>query len=343
MNNLDNIIRKNIRDMKPYSSARDEFKGEDMVFLDANESPFGDYNRYPDPQQLKLKEALANIKNVSSANLFLGNGSDELLDLLIRIFCNPGVDKIACFTPTYGMYEVLANLNDVAVKAFPLDQNFQISSDSIDQVLDDSKVKIVFICSPNNPTGNLISEVSIERICKAFKGIVVIDEAYIDFTNSSSWSQKINDFPNLVIAQTLSKAYGLAGLRIGLGIASAEIIQILNKVKAPYNMNALSQQYALEKGLQIESIQEEIAQLIIERESLTKELTLLKIVQKVYPSEANFILAAFYAPNQVFQSLLNAGIIVRNRTKEVENCLRISIGNPVENKLLINTLKQIKS
>ncbi len=344
--NINNFIRPNVAKMKPYSSARDEFKDFDseMIFLDANENPFQtDVNRYPDPQQLKLKSILSKQKNVPINQILLGNGSDEVLDLIFRAFCEPAKDNIITLPPTYGMYGVLANLNDIENREVLLNSDFQPDLDEISRTAD-TRTKLLFICSPNNPTGNLISYKKIEWLLKNFNGLVVVDEAYIDFAKKESWIAKLEEFPNLIITQTLSKAYGMAGIRLGICFASAEIIAVLNKIKPPYNINILTQQRAIEQLQNFDEIQLEITTLIEERKQLLKALIKIKFIEKIYPTEANFILIKVDDAEKRYNQLLEKGIVVRNRSSQplCENTLRITIGMPAENEKLINILKELQ-
>ena len=343
--NLNNLIRKNIKAMKPYSSARDEFKDlkADMVFLDANENPFETtLNRYPDPQQTALKELISKQKELPINQVLLGNGSDEVLDLIVRAFCEPNQDSILTLPPTYGMYGVLAQLNSIENIEVPLSKDFNIN---VDQVLKQVKprTKLLFICSPNNPSGNIMDVNAVTRLLKAFDGLVVIDEAYIDFTTIESWMQHLNTFPNLIVTQTLSKAYGLAGIRLGTCYASKEIIAVLNKIKPPYNINSLTQQAAIE-ALQNNEVSEQVSSILREREKLANALASCFFVKKIYPSDANFILIKVDDANKRYDELLRHGIVIRNRTTQLgcENCLRISLGTPAENKQLLTLLNTLK-
>ena len=343
--NLNNLIRKNIKAMKPYSSARDEFKDlkADMVFLDANENPFETtLNRYPDPQQTALKELISKQKELPINQVLLGNGSDEVLDLIVRAFCEPNQDSILTLPPTYGMYGVLAQLNSIENIEVPLGKDFNIN---VDQVLKQLKpsTKLLFICSPNNPSGNIMDVNAVTRLLKAFDGLVVIDEAYIDFTTIESWMQHLNTFPNLIVTQTLSKAYGLAGIRLGTCYASKEIIAVLNKIKPPYNINSLTQQAAIE-ALQNNEVSEQVSSILREREKLANALASCFFVKKIYPSDANFILIKVDDANKRYDELLRHGIVIRNRTTQLgcENCLRISLGTPAENKQLLTLLNTLK-
>lgn len=343
--NLNNLIRKNIKAMKPYSSARDEFKDlkADMVFLDANENPFETtLNRYPDPQQTALKELISKQKELPINQVLLGNGSDEVLDLIVRAFCEPNQDSILTLPPTYGMYGVLAQLNSIENIEVPLSKDFNIN---VDQVLKQVKpsTKLLFICSPNNPSGNIMDVNAVTRLLKAFDGLVVIDEAYIDFTTIESWMQHLNTFPNLIVTQTLSKAYGLAGIRLGTCYASKEIIAVLNKIKPPYNINSLTQQAAIE-ALQNNEVSDQVSSILREREKLANALASCFFVKKIYPSDANFILMKVDDANKRYDELLRHGIVIRNRTTQLgcENCLRISLGTPAENKQLLTLLNTLK-
>ena len=343
--NLNNLIRKNIKAMKPYSSARDEFKDlkADMVFLDANENPFETtLNRYPDPQQTALKELISKQKELPIHQVLLGNGSDEVLDLIVRAFCEPNQDSILTLPPTYGMYGVLAQLNSIENIEVPLSKDFNIN---VDQVLKQVKprTKLLFICSPNNPSGNIMDVNAVTRLLKAFDGLVVIDEAYIDFTTIESWTQRLNAFHNLMVTQTLSKAYGLAGIRLGTCYASKEIIAVLNKIKPPYNINSLTQQAAIE-ALQNNEVSDQVSSILREREKLANALASCFFVKKIYPSDANFILIKVDDANKRYDELLRHGIVIRNRTTQLgcENCLRISVGTPAENKQLLTLLNTLK-
>ena len=347
-NNFDinTIVRENVKVLKPYSSARDEFEDfdtADMIFLDANENPFENgVNRYPDPQQMSVKSILAKQKNVNLNQILLGNGSDEVLDLLFRAFCEPKVDNVITLPPTYGMYGVLANINAVENKEVLLSNDFQPQIEKIMAAVTDN-TKIIFLCSPNNPTGNSFSDESIVFLLQNFKGLVVIDEAYIDFSEKESWINKLEEYPNLVITQTLSKAYGLAGIRLGICYGSSEVISVLNKIKPPYNVNELSQKRALDRLDNTEQIKSEIKSIIGQREELLKVLLKVNFVEKIYPTDANFILIKVDDANKRYNELINKGIVIRNRTTQplCDNCLRLTIGTEVENKKLINELLAI--
>ena len=342
---IQKLIRPNVKALKPYSSARDEFKdfNAEMVFLDANENPFENgVNRYPDPQQNKVKLLLSQAKGVSVDNILLGNGSDEVLDLVFRAFCEPNQDNIITLPPTYGMYEVLAKVNSIENRKVPLCDQFQPNIEAISRIID-YKSKIVFLCSPNNPTGNSFSYEVIEKLLKTFEGLVVMDEAYIDFSNQESWLNRLEEFPNLIVTQTLSKAYAMAGIRLGICYASKEIISVLNKIKPPYNVNELTQKRAIKQLLNKDLVNEQISNILIERDSLLKKLATVGFVSIIYPTDANFVLVKVDDANKRYQQLLNLGIVVRNRTKEplCENCLRFTIGTKEENEKLINALKSI--
>ena len=341
---LQKLVRQNIISLKPYSSARDEFSGEAGVFLDANENPFGDLNRYPDPHQQTLKNKLKDIKKISSKQVFIGNGSDEVIDLLIRIFCNPSVDKIVVCPPTYGMYEVAANINDVMVLSVPLTHTFQLDTEALQQVISQSEpntLKLIFLCTPNNPTGNSID--NIEWVLANFNGIVVVDEAYIDFSERTSFIEKLALYPNLVVVQTFSKAWGLAAARIGIAYASETIIALMQKVKPPYNVSSLNQEAAL-KALDNEHvIVHQKAHILEQRTYLETSLSQLPIVKKVFPSDANFILIEVEDADKLYEHLVIKNIVVRNRNTIIKNCLRITIGTIVENQYLIEVLKRYNS
>lgn len=343
MSMITNLIRKNIRQLKPYSSARDEFKGEAEVYLDANENPYPSaYNRYPDPLQLKLKEKIGLLKGLHPSHIFLGNGSDEAIDLLIRVFCEPYQDSILITDPTYGMYSVAGEVNGAIIKRSPLTPDFELDTHSVFNTIDDT-TKIVFLCSPNNPSGNLFNKNKVKEIIKTFKGLVVIDEAYIDFAKDKGFIEELPTYPNLVILQTFSKAWGLAGLRLGMCFASEEIIRVLNKIKYPYNVNSYTQQKALEALDNTDQVKKCVNEILVERETLGKNLHQLKVVKRIYPSDANFLLVQMDNAKVVYDRLINANIIVRDRSGVIhcDNCLRITIGTPQENKRLLDTLKQL--
>ena len=342
-NSVKDLVRKNILNLAPYSSARDEYEGTEGVFLDANENQFGTYNRYPDPQQNKLKARLAEIKNVKASQIFLGNGSDEVIDLAFRIFCEPNIDKALTFTPTYGMYEVSANINSVELIKLPLNTEFQIDRKSVQPYFLDENLKLIFICSPNNPSGNLIQSDDIEFILENFNGIVIIDEAYVDFCLEATFAEKLIQYPNLIISQTLSKAWGLAGVRLGIALMNEELLSFYNKVKAFYNISSINQLTALETLNKTEEFQENVETILIEKSRLIQELQLLKIVRKIYPSDTNFLLVEVENANEIYSQLIAQQIIIRNRNSIVENCVRITIGTSDENKKLINALKTLSN
>ena len=342
---IKDLIRENIKSLEAYSSARDEFKAmsSEFVFIDANENPFDTgLNRYPDPQQNLVKEALSKMKGISKEQILLGNGSDEVLDLIFRVFCEPREDNVIVLPPTYGMYEVLANTNAIELVKIPLVENFQPNIKEVVKV-QDAKTKVLFLCSPNNPTANSFDASSIETLLKEFNGIVVIDEAYIDFSIEDSWLCRLDEFPNLIVTQTLSKAYGLAAIRLGICYASKEIISILNKIKPPYNVNQLTQDVALKALLNRDEVNNQITAITSERNQLIKDLEKLDIVDKVYASDANFLLVKVDNANLRYEQLLNNGIVVRNRSNQMlcENCLRFTIGTKEDNEKLTTTLKLI--
>ena len=340
MFSLKNIVRKNILNLKGYSSARDEYSGVANVFLDANENPFGELNRYPDPQQKELKESLSSLKNISTENIFIGNGSDEVIDLAFRIFCNPGENKALTFSPTYGMYDVSAEINNIDLVKIPLTEDFQINLKEVTPYLNDKNLKIIFICSPNNPTGNTIKTSDIENILNNFNGIVIIDEAYIDFSSSEAWSTKIEQYPNLIVSQTFSKAWGLAAARVGVAYTNKNIISLFNKIKPPYNVSSLNQKAAINSLNNFELFEKNKKLILQEKKLLSETLKKLEIVKKVYPSDANFILIEVSNADNIYNKLVSKKIIIRNRNKVIDNCLRITIGSPEENKQLINELKK---
>jgi histidinol-phosphate aminotransferase len=339
--NINNLLRKNIQNLKPYSSARDEYSGDAMVFLDANENPFNEpYNRYPDPLQKELKEKISVLKNTSANRIFLGNGSDEPIDLLIRAFCEPGNDNIVTINPTYGMYQVAADTNNIEVIKVSLTQDFELDSKQIFQAVT-KNTKLIFLCSPNNPSGNILDKEAMLEIIQNFEGIVVVDEAYIDFAPGKSLLPELDKYPNLVILQTFSKAWGMAGIRLGMAFASVEIIHILNKIKYPYNINILTQKKALELLDNKEQVDIWVKKLIEEREKMTKYLAKLHFVTKIYPSDANFLLVSMTDARGIYNYLVENGIIVRDRSKIhlCDNSLRITIGTMDEDIVLLQALK----
>jgi len=339
---IKNLVRKNILNLKPYSSARDEFEGENGIFLDANENPFGELNRYPDPYQRKIKQKLSEINQISTENIFLGNGSDEVIDLAFRIFCEPKKDKVLTFSPTYGMYEVSANINDVELINLELKDNFQIDLETLKPYFEDENLKIIFICSPNNPTGNSIQ--NIKYILENFNGIVFIDEAYIDFSPEESFRNQVENYPNLIVSQTFSKAWGMASVRVGIAYASKKIIKFYNKVKPPYNISQLNQDAILNTidNEKINLVSENIKIILKEKKNLIENLEKLDLVKTIFPSDANFILIEVDNANSVYQELVNQNVIIRNRNSVIKNCLRITVGSPDENKKLIETLQTLK-
>lgn len=342
---IENLLRENIKTIKAYSSARDEYKdtSSDMVFIDANENPFKtNVNRYPDPQQTDVKQRLAEVKGVSTTQILLGNGSDEVLDLIVRAFCEPNNDNVITLPPTYGMYKVLAVLNAVDIISVELDNDFEPKVDEI-LAVQNGNSKLLFLCSPNNPTANSFNSKKIEQLIRKFNGIVVVDEAYIDFSSQESWLGRLNEFSNLIVTQTLSKAYGLAGIRLGICYASEFIISVLNKIKPPYNVNQLTQYKALERLSEINEVEDQIALILKERDLLITELNSISFIKTIYPSDANFVLAKVDDADLRYKQLIDNGIVVRNRTKQplCKNCLRFTIGTQEENKKLIRTLNQL--
>ena len=339
---LENLIRTNVKTLNPYSSARDEFSGTSSIFLDANENPYDNgVNRYPDPQQWKLKERLSEIKGIAKKNMILGNGSDEVIDLLLRAFCEPGQDKLIICKPTYGMYQVAAQINDLKICELELDANFQ---PDVKAILENNDAKLLFICSPNNPTGNLIDNEILRELLDQFNGLIVLDEAYIDFVADASMLNELCKYPNLVILQTLSKAWGMAGIRLGMGFASIDIIEVLNKIKPPYNVNVLTQDKALELLKDEKCFEKEVELLLQEKKWLSEELRSFTFVEKVFPSQANFILIRVKDANELYQFLVEKGIVIRNRTNvsQLRNCLRISVGTKTENQNLFAALKDFE-
>ena len=341
---LQNLVRENIKRLTPYSSARKEFSGAAQIFLDANENSFGsplsaDYNRYPDPLQWEIKEKLAEINNLKPPEIFVGNGSDEAIDLLFRIFCEPKIDNILICPPTYGMYQVSAEINDVLIKRANLTMDFRLDFRAIETAIDE-QTKLLFICSPNNPTGNNFGRDEILKLATNFGGIVVVDEAYIHFSNKKSLLGEINNFPNLVVLQTFSKAWGLAGLRVGLAFANEEIVKLFNKVKPPYNVSQIAQEAILNAIENRKTVKKTIAEIIIEREKLIKNLHEFSFITKIYPTDANFVLVKTIDAEKIYKFLLDKKIVVRNRNSVelCKGCLRITIGTPEENEKLIEAL-----
>lgn len=340
--NIQKLLRKNIADLKPYSSARSEFKGAASVFLDANENPYNTpYNRYPDPLQRELKDAIAQLKGVNAANIFLGNGSDEPIDLLYRAFCEPRIDNVVAIEPTYGMYKVCADINDVAYRKVLLQEDFSFIADDLLQAVD-NHTKLIWLCSPNNPTGNSLDSDEIIKLIQAFKGIVVVDEAYIDFSTQASLLTKLQQFPNLVVLQTLSKAWGSAAIRLGMAFASIEIIQVLSHIKYPYNINILTQKQALSIVQEKEQVSKWVENLISERKKLIEALKAIPLIKKIYPTDANFVLVKVADANALYTYLVEKSIIVRNRSTVslCQDCIRITVGTKEENAALIQQLKE---
>ena len=346
MINIESLLRENIKNLMPYSSARDEYSGDIGIFLDANENSFGSIpegklNRYPDPHQNKIKDKLSKIKKVNSKNIFIGNGSDEAIDLLFRAFCEPGKDSALIMPPTYGMYKVAADINDVNIIEAPLTDEFQIETEEVINSITPN-TKLIFICSPNNPSGNLLNRDSIQKILKQFNGVVVVDEAYIDFANEESWISELERFNNLIVLQTFSKAWGLASIRVGMAYGNEQIISVLNKIKYPYNVNGVSQQIVLD-ALDNESKKNEVVgKIVSERKKLVEALSALNIIEYIFPSESNFLLAKVNGANKVYEYLLENKIIVRNRSNMINcaECLRLTIGTEEENNKLIQMLSK---
>ncbi|MFC4220294.1 histidinol-phosphate transaminase [Flagellimonas marina] len=343
--NIETLTRESVKKLSPYSSARDEYvsDGSEMLFLDANENPFENgVNRYPDPYQRSLKSVLAEQKRVSEANMLLGNGSDEVLDLIFRAFCEPNQDNIITLPPTYGMYKVLSGINAVENREVLLTSDFEPNVSEILKAVD-KNTKLLFLCSPNNPTGNAFSRGKVQELIENFNGLVVIDEAYIDFSEQESWLSGLKKYPNLMVTQTLSKAYGMAGIRLGICYASEDTISILNKIKPPYNVNQLTQQQALKRVKNQEAVEKEVTQILQERDALIEALKSMKFVQEIYPTDANFVLAKVDDANKRYNELLERHVVVRNRSTQplCANTLRFTVGTPVENKKLIAILKQL--
>lgn len=340
MFDLEKIIRPNVRILTPYSCARDDYKGREGIFLDANENPFGTLNRYPDPYQNELKKAVSKLKGVPVEKIFLGNGSDEIIDLCFRIFCTPGTDRALSFAPSYGMYQVSAAINDIDMITVPLDQNYQIDMKSVNPFLTDKNLKLIMICSPNNPTGNCMNRVTLERIIYRFNGIVLLDEAYIDFSDKSSLRDSLGRYPNLIVMQTFSKAFGLASVRVGMAFASAEIIRCFNKIKPPYNISSVNQKTILRRIGNKAYYKSQVRKIKSERERVKAGLKKISIVEKVWPSDANFLLVKVKDADRTYKYLAGRKIIVRNRHSVAEDCLRITIGTRRENDKLLKALKE---
>ena len=348
--NINNLVRAHIINLKPYSSARDEYTGREGVFLDANENPFGSvtnepFNRYPDPLQKEVKQILAELKGVQAEQIFLGNGSDEAIDLLFRAFCEPKLDKVLTMPPTYGMYQVSADINLVEAVQVPLNPDFSINTDAVlKQIAQDNTFKMLFICSPNNPSGNQMAQEDIELILQNFSGLIIVDEAYIDFAPKPSLAKLLPEYPNLVVLQTFSKAWGMAALRMGMAFANKEIIHIINKIKPPYNINQLTQSKVLEALKADAQRQQKVEEILELRKALIKDLETLRIVKKVYPSDANFLLVKVKNAHKTYQELVKQLVIVRDRSKVLlcEDCLRITVGTEEENTKLIEALKKLQ-
>lgn len=341
MKDLKEIVRKNIYSLKPYSSARNEFKGEASIFIDANENPYDTpYNRYPDPLQLQVKEKISALKGVSVENIFLGVGSDEPIDLLYRIFCEPQKDNVVALEPTYGMYAVCADINNVEYRTVSLKENYQFSADDLLAATDENS-KIIWLCSPNNPTGNALETAEIEKVLKNFSGIVAVDEAYIDFSSQPSFLKVLKEYPNMVVLQTFSKAWGSAGVRLGMAFASEDIIKIFNKVKYPYNVNVLTQRYAIKLLDNFSQVEKKVKAILKNRDKLEKQLAKIKCIKEVYPTDANFILVKTIDSDAIYKYLIENGIVARNRNGITlcDNCLRITVGTAEENKQVIAALK----
>ncbi|MBN3581767.1 histidinol-phosphate transaminase [Algoriphagus aestuarii] len=347
--NLNSLLRPHIANLQPYTSARDEYTGKIGVFLDANENPYGsvtkqDFNRYPDPYQSDLKDEISKIKNVNSSQIFLGNGSDEAIDLLFRAFCNPGKDNVILLPPTYGMYEVSASINDVEIRRISLTEDFQLQPEKIIAAADKNS-KIIFVCSPNNPSGNKVKREEIRFLLNNFKGIIVVDEAYIDFNDEPSFTTELADFPNLLVIQTFSKAWGLASLRLGMAFGSEEIIKILNRIKPPYNISGLTQDTVLAAIMNTGRVEKMIEEILLERDFLQEKLVKMTAIEKIFPSQANFLLVKMPHATAVYNKLIEQKIIVRNRSKVLlcEDCLRISVGTRKENEAFLQALEKVIS
>lgn len=330
---LRSLVRSNIWELKPYSSARDEFWGDEGIFLDANENPFGNKNRYPDPHQRTLKKSLSKIKGISVDNICIGNGSDEIIDLVFRIFCEPQKDSVIICPPTYGMYEVSANINNVNIIKIPLDSNFELN---VDEILSQN-AKCLFLCSPNNPTGNSLK--NIEVLMNEFNGIIIVDEAYIDFSDKPSFIGRLSEFPNLIIMQTFSKAWALASARVGIAYADSNIIKLMDKTKPPYNVSRFNQEVALKALSKPKKFERRLKVILEQRDNLLKEFTKISVIKKVFPTDANFILIKVSDADKLYNYLVSNKLIVRNRNSVISDCIRITVGTPIENEALIEALK----
>lgn len=346
MKDLKDLVRPNIWCLEPYSCARNEFKGrEARVFLDANESPYDrPYNRYPDPLQEDLKQDISMIKGVVPEQIFFGNGSDEAIDLIYRIFCNPQRDNVVAIEPTYGMYKVCADINNVEYRKVLLDEKFQLSADKLLGVVND-KTKAIFLCSPNNPSGNCLDEKEIEKVVRGFEGIVIVDEAYSDFSLKRTFRERLDEFPNLIVFNTFSKAWASAGIRLGMAFAQKDIIELFNKVKYPYNINMLTQERAKEMIRKRYDVENWVKLILMERPKLMEAVAMLKICEKIYPTDANFFLAKMKGATRIYEYLVDCGVIVRNRSKIAlcQDCLRITVGAPDENNALVSALRKYRS
>ena len=343
MIDLDKLVRENVKDLIPYSCARDEFRGNAAIFMDANENPYGSLNRYPDPYQMELKAAISALRKIPTERIFLGNGSDEIIDLCFRVFCNPGTDKALTFSPTYGMYQVSAASNDITIIKVPLNSSFQIDLKDVMPWLSDKSLKLIVVCSPNNPTGNCMDKAVLEKIISGFNGIVLLDEAYIDFADEPSFRDKTEEYPNLIVMQTFSKAFGLASVRVGMAFTNPAIVSYFNKMKPPYNISMINQKTVLQKLLKPDEYIEEVRKIRVGRLMLSEKLIKLPVIEKVYPSDANFLLVKVKDAGQLYNYLAGRGIIVRNRDSVVSNCLRITVGTEEENRELLRTLKSFKT
>jgi len=339
---LDQLVRPNVKRLTPYSCARDDFKGKEGVFLDANENPYGCLNRYPDPYQSELKSAISKMKGIEVDKIFLGNGSDEIIDLCFRIFCTPGVDKALTFTPTYGMYQVSAAVNDVDLIMVALDEEFNIRFGDFQPWSDDKNLKLIIICSPNNPTGNIQKRSVLDKLITGFRGIVLLDEAYNDFTGEPSFSENLDKYPNLIVMQTFSKAWAMASVRVGMAFASPSIIQYFNKMKPPYNISTINQKSILKKLTSQIAVRNRINTIIAERDRISVELKKIPVILDVFKSDANFILVRTDKADDIYNYLVGCEIIVRNRNSIIKNCLRITIGTRSENNRMLNALKSIR-
>lgn len=341
-NSVDHLIRKNIKKLIPYSSARSEYKQAEGIFLDANENPYGEHNRYPDPFQLILKDKLAEVKKVRPGQIFLTNGSDGIVDITYRVFCEPGKDKALTFPPTFAMYTVASHLNNVELITIPLDEEFQINRPALDKYIDDENLKVIFLCSPNNPTGNHLKHEDINYILDNFKGITVVDEAYIDFNSRISYAQKLDEYPRLVVLQTLSKSWALAGARVGMALMSETLVSYFNKIKTPYNVSSIDQQVALDALSEPEIFHERMITILSEKKRVLAGLKNSSLIKKIYPSDTNFLLVEVADGDDFYEQLLQHNIIVRNQNKFIKNALRITIGKPEENDKFLAALKQIE-